>query len=133
MITKKKEALTESQPYTCPNPSCGKAFTNPIKAENLGLQNSDAYYACPYCLSEITVEKSGTIVEEKQKIEVKKIKSEHAKTKPKDESGVQPSNKMQGCLHHFGYLSKRSEKEKIPDECIICENIVECMLKNVTS
>jgi hypothetical protein len=29
-------------------------------------------------------------------------------------------------------LSKRSSKEKIPEECMMCENIVQCMLKNVT-
>jgi len=29
-------------------------------------------------------------------------------------------------------LSERSRKEKIPDECMICEEIVQCMLKKVT-
>ncbi len=33
------------------------------------------------------------------------------------------------CAHHFGYLSERGNKENIPDECMICQNIVKCMFK----
>jgi hypothetical protein len=40
---------------------------------------------------------------------------------------------VHGCTHNFGYLSQRSSKEKIPEECMVCENIVQCMLKKVTS
>jgi len=131
MVTKKSRAATEGQSHTCPNPLCGRVFANPLKAENLGLQNHEAYYACPYCLTEITLEKNSTTVEKKQKVETKKIKSELTKAQFKDEETAQPSKKMQGCAYHFGYLSERSEKGKIPEECIVCENIVQCMLKNV--
>jgi hypothetical protein len=33
------------------------------------------------------------------------------------------------CKNHFGYLSERSLKEQIPDECLTCKDIVHCMLK----
>lgn len=131
-MTKKKEVVTESQSFTCPNPSCGRAFANPIKAENLGSEKAGSYYACPYCLAEITVEKGSSIIEEKQKLEVKEIKSKRARVHPAEKKPVQSAPKVKGCAHYFGYLSKRSSKEKIPEECIICENIVQCMLKNVT-
>ncbi|HVO85617.1 MAG TPA: hypothetical protein VMT06_00675 [Candidatus Eisenbacteria bacterium] len=36
------------------------------------------------------------------------------------------------CSHHLGYLSERTKKESIPEECIMCDNIVKCMLKAVT-
>jgi hypothetical protein len=36
------------------------------------------------------------------------------------------------CTHQLGYLSKRSPKEKIPEDCMMCGNIVQCMLKNIT-
>lgn len=122
-ITKKKKAPI-SQSFTCPNPSCGRIFADPIKAENLSSKNAEPYDACPYCLTEITIEKDTTFSEEKQKLEVKKIESKQAR---------EPSmEKKQGCPHYFGYLSKRSKKEKIPEECIVCEKIVPCMLKNVT-
>lgn len=35
------------------------------------------------------------------------------------------------CRHHPGYLSERSSKEQISDECMICKDIVECMLKKM--
>jgi len=34
------------------------------------------------------------------------------------------------CAYHLGFLSERSGKEKIPEECIVCKNIVKCMLKS---
>jgi len=130
MATKKKEATTESQTYTCPNLSCGRVFNNPIKAENLGLPNAETYYACPYCLTEITVEKSSANGEEEK--EIKKTKGKPERIQVADETPTQSPKKTQGCAHHFGYLSERSTKEKIPEECIVCEDIVQCMLKKVT-
>jgi hypothetical protein len=49
-----------------------------------------------------------------------------------EEKSIQTHPKGQRCAHQFGYLSKRSSKEKIPEECMMCENIVQCMLMNVT-
>lgn len=67
IITKKKKAPVKSQSFTCPNPLCGRIFVNPTKAENLSSKNAEPYYACPYCLTEITVEKDTTISKENQK------------------------------------------------------------------
>jgi len=92
------------------------------------------YEACPYCLTEITLEKGSAITEEVQepKANVKEINSKQAKSLAIERKPSQPLSKMQECAHHFGYLSQRSKKEKIPEECMVCENIVQCMLKNVT-
>jgi len=121
----------ENQSYTCPNPSCGKVFTNPIKAENLCPKNAEVYDACPFCLTEITVE-SSTNIEEEKNLEIKKTEREETSMYSKKETMAESPPKMQKCTHQFGYLSKRSAKEKIPEECMMCENIVQCMLKNVT-
>lgn len=32
------------------------------------------------------------------------------------------------CLHQFGFLSQRPKGMEIPDECLTCEKVVECML-----
>lgn len=125
---KKKESTMANQTCTCPNPSCGKVFTNPIKVENLRSKN-EVYDACPFCLTEITLDKDSEIVEEKEDFKDKNHEKEYHKTKASDE----PLPKVQGCQHHLGYLSQRSSKEKIPEECMVCENIVQCMLKNITS
>jgi hypothetical protein len=33
------------------------------------------------------------------------------------------------CLNQFGYLSERKTKEQIPDECLTCKDILQCMQK----
>ena len=43
-----------------------------------------------------------------------------------------------GCLHHFGYLSSRPKDSPIPQECILCLRLGDCMVatvyvKNVSS
>jgi hypothetical protein len=45
----------------------------------------------------------------------------------------EPAEKSAGCNYHLGYLSERSSKEQIPDECMTCKDIVECMLKKMKS
>jgi hypothetical protein len=49
-----------------------------------------------------------------------------------NEKSAHPSTPTKGCPHFLGYLSKRSSKEKMPEECIMCANVVNCMLKDVT-
>jgi hypothetical protein len=121
----------ENQSYTCSNPSCGRVFTNPIKVENLCSKHAEVYDACPFCLTEITVGGS-TSIEDEKNLEIKKTEREEISVYPKKETMAKSPPKTQKCTHQFGYLSKRSPKEKIPEECIMCENIVQCMLKNVT-
>ncbi len=79
--TKKKKEIPASHSYKCTNPSCQKTFTNPIKVENLSLNNSTVYEACPYCLTEITGEKASQFLRNKnqwikeiQKYPVKQIR-----------------------------------------------------------
>jgi hypothetical protein len=35
------------------------------------------------------------------------------------------------CAHYLGYLSEKSSSEQIPDECMMCKDIVTCMLKKM--
>lgn len=132
MIIRKKDMVAESHEYTCSNPSCGRVFANPIKARNLALEKGKPYDACPYCLSEIVLEEPSAFVEEKEGLESKEIKSRRLDVHPVEEKKALPPEKIQGCEHFFGYLSKRASKEKIPEECIVCQNIVKCMLREVT-
>jgi PP-loop superfamily ATP-utilizing enzyme len=45
-------------------------------------------------------------------------------SKQAEAHGISPD-----CRNHFGYLSERSLKQRIPDECMTCKEIVHCMLK----
>jgi len=83
-------------------------------------------------LTEISLEEGSTAVEEKQNLKTKTTEIEEASIDFKKKTFAEPSPKEQRCIHHLGYLSERSKKEKIPEECMVCENIVQCMLKNVT-
>jgi len=61
--------------FTCPNPSCGKVFANPLKAENLCAKETQPYDACPYCLTEIVVDADSLTVEEESKLDLKRIEA----------------------------------------------------------
>jgi hypothetical protein len=128
----KAEAKSKkSNTFTCPNPSCGKVFTNPLKAVNLNVETPKSYDACPYCLTEMVLEEPSSNIEEKPTIEEKKSQSKKAKLRAPEEKVPESPEKEQKCPHHFGYLGERSPKEGIPDDCIVCKDIVQCMLKNV--
>jgi hypothetical protein len=49
------------------------------------------------------------------------------------EKSTKNKEKPAGCRYHLGYLSEREQKEQIPDDCIVCKNIVDCMLKKMRS
>ena len=46
-----------------------------------------------------------------------------AKPQEKEEKGSSE------CSHHFGYLANRPKDAPIPQECLTCPKIVDCMLK----
>jgi hypothetical protein len=33
------------------------------------------------------------------------------------------------CHYHLGFLSEQKHKEQIPDECMVCKDIIECMFR----
>jgi hypothetical protein len=126
--------MTENQTFKCSNPSCGKVFAKPLKAKNLASKETEPYDACPYCLTETVLEeKTSAEIKSEQKTKTREIEIKRSSILPIEEKSAQTNPKVQKCTHHFGYLSKRSSKEKIPEECMICENLVQCMLMNATS
>jgi hypothetical protein len=109
--------------YTCPNASCRKVFSNPLKTLNLQQDPAEPYYACPHCLTKI---------EEPQKILSNTQKD--ASIENQSETKTKFSRKDQRpitCHFHLGYLSERAPKERIPDECLVCSQSLECMLKKM--
>ena len=127
-MPKKKELLKEDQKFTCSNSACGWVFSKPIKAMNLHESSSKSYDACPRCLTEVVMELEPA-VETKTALKTESVK---VKTKPSSESKAAEPQPAGPCAHHFGYLSERSKNEKISDECVMCENIVKCMLKKMS-
>jgi hypothetical protein len=37
-------------------------------------------------------------------------------------------NPVTSCSHHVGYLKKRSKDEAVPDSCLTCPKILQCMV-----
>lgn len=132
---KEKGCPLKIQSRVCPNPICKKTFTKPVKVENLSSGALTVYEACPYCLTEITLEETRIPVKQKAITaeNVEAIKLEH-ETRPEETVNVQQRSLVEtpNCKHYFGYLSERSLRDMPPEECIVCPKIVQCMLKSVT-
>jgi hypothetical protein len=55
-----------------------------------------------------------------------------AKTLVKKEKATALDEKIfSGCLHEFGYLASRPKNTPIPNECIICQRLGDCMVATV--
>lgn len=79
-----------------------------------------SYNACPFCLTELRQDAQPTV------LSAPKVDSVQEKEDPK--RGDFPSAPS-GCTREFGYLGRRTAKEQIPDECLTCTLIVQCMIK----
>jgi hypothetical protein len=64
---------------------------------------------------------------EESSVEAEPEVKEAAPVEEKVEVGETPS----GCAHYLGYLSEKGSSDKIPDECMLCTDIVTCMLKKM--
>ena len=54
------------------------------------------------------------------------------KSVAKEENAAAREEKFfSGCLHHFGYLSSRPKDSPIPQECILCLRLGDCMVATV--
>jgi hypothetical protein len=106
---------------------------------NLQQDSEEPYDACPYCLTEIVQEeepKSASYepetFEPEETEELEEAETEVEETPQMEETVETPKAETPSeCLHHLGYLSERSSKEQIPDECMMCKDIVSCMLKKM--
>ena len=145
----------------CSNSRCQKRIEQPILLDNRSAELIEPYYVCPHCFTKLTDgEKDGKSVETplsnsashpaiqkvreaisanttkptEMKIKDRKISRKTGEKKhvvpPTDKSA--PTQKVEGCLHHLGYLGKARKQNpdaSIPSECFVCTKIVDCMLR----
>jgi len=107
-----QEPRTE-EPFTCSE--CGENFTKPLLANVSSQGLVQSYYACPRCLTEVHVNDQAEVNSAEPSLAGEQLKAEHEKTE--DES----------CQHFFGYLRKRSRETAIPEACLTCRKMIECM------
>jgi hypothetical protein len=117
--------MGEKKNFTCQNPSCKTTFSSPLKTLNLQDNPAEPYFACPVCLTKI---EEAQVEIKMEPVQIRQEKDIHGKL------GVfSVVEKPQECQFHMGYLSERVKKEEIPDDCLTCKNIVDCMLRKMQS
>ncbi len=97
---------------------CGENFEKPILATIISGGPSRTYYACPRCLTKVG--------------DVKPTKNERSEGEEKTPMVVFRKNKEgesdeARCGHFLGYLRKRPKNMPIPDDCLTCSKMIECL------
>lgn len=95
---------------------CGKALQKPILARVSTGGGVQTYPACPHCMTRIHGDEA--LKEEDRKPEVLR--------KGSSELTAQPVSDFM-CGHFFGYLNKRQKGTSIPEPCLVCTKMVECL------
>jgi hypothetical protein len=108
----------EKRTLVCPNKACGKVFDNPLKTLKIHQGLEEHYKACPYCLTEITItEMEGENPPEETLSEPIFSNYESSKKEEKDFT----------CAHYAGYMSEKEHRLQIPEECMVCKDVIDCM------
>ena len=73
-----------------------------------------------------------TVMKNEKTKMAQKTTKQQTKMKMKEETAAaQEERFFSGCLHHFGYLSSRPKDSPIPQECILCQRLGDCMVATV--
>jgi DNA-directed RNA polymerase subunit RPC12/RpoP len=104
--------------------ACGEDFEQPLLAMVFSDSLVEEYYACPKCLSKV----AGL---HRKDVEVDEAEEEAEVEEPaalKFEAEVEsPVGDVEGCMHHVGYLKSRPKNTPIPEECLTCSKMIDCM------
>ena len=98
--------------------TCGEEIKIPLFAVVSCGYLLEEYYACPRCLSKVgDVERNKTVevdeTEEEENVQEREVED-------KMEEAV-------ACAHHLGYLKRRPKNTPIPEECLTCAKMIDCM------
>ena len=106
--------------------SCGRSIGTPIKLTNLSGVTSQTYDACPFCFTRL--EAVSTLNDlsavEKRTTSDDPTPAKEPKEPQIEEEGTAPG----GCPHQFGYLKKRPKNASIPESCLTCQRMIQCLL-----
>jgi DNA-directed RNA polymerase subunit RPC12/RpoP len=121
---KKNEPLNR-EACTCPNDECGRSFDHPVELTVLSSNPAETYLACPYCMSRMDTK---TEEEEQRPIRSVSATSRIAAILKKEQDKLDQRGTDEGnCSNGFGYLKKRPKGTPIPDECLVCEKMIQCL------
>jgi DNA-directed RNA polymerase subunit RPC12/RpoP len=97
---------------------CGGEFQRPLLATVTSNEVVQRYYACPRCLTQVREER-------------RRQNQGSSDTQFSIRDAVKPAAKLDDnvkCDHFFGYLRKRDKNSPIPEDCLTCEKMIECMV-----
>jgi len=130
----KKSEMNAQETCTCPNDECGRTFEHPLQLTVLCSDPVETYPACPYCMSRIENEEEELEDQEQQedqelaKNEPIALKIKTALQKEQERENEEPKEpSTPRCTHDFGYLKKRPKGTSIPDECLVCPKMIQCL------
>ena len=115
---------TDHESSTCG--CCGENFEHPLLAMVFSDVLVEEYYACPKCLSKVASlgrergAEADVDVDEAEEIEEDAEEPEALKFEVSADEAA-------GCVHHLGYLKNRPKNMPIPEECLTCNKMIDCM------
>ena len=113
-------AEREGTEYSCE--TCGRVFGNPIQLTILSATPKQIYSACPFCFSKLD---DDTVLEELN--DLKESTSENLNiVSGRNQRNIESPEHIT-CPHHFGYLKKRPKNVPIPDACLTCQKMIQCL------
>lgn len=95
---------------------CGEVFQKPVLATVSANGLSRTYYACPRCLTKVKEASS----ERERKDAIVPLNNSQKALGERVKAGGE-------CPHFFGFLKKRPKNMPIPDECLTCNRMIECL------
>jgi hypothetical protein len=121
-ISQPKEITKNANGFVCPNALCRKIFTRPVETTNVQV-STEPYKTCPFCLTKIS---GAPEIIFTASVEEEVDRSDSVIEQPKQSEAVPNPT---GCKKHFGFLSERASNVPIPDECLTCTDVLQCMRK----
>ena len=131
----------ESGIAICPNPKCHKKIEEPIVLSDVSTTPVERYYACPHCLFKLdvlSVQHLKEVRARKKETPIKPLRrKEKEEEKKKEEPLVKPPQKKEKgpskCSGYIGYLATLPKNKPIPQECLICPKVLDCVMKTSDS
>ncbi len=95
----------------------------PIKLTNLSAAPMQTYNACPFCFSKVSETEA---LEEPNNLNVS-TSEEVSPVRARVQKTAEIPEHI-NCPHYFGYLKKRPRNASIPDTCLTCQKMIQCLL-----
>jgi hypothetical protein len=123
---------------------CGEEYETPLFTVVSSGYLIAEYYACPRCLSKVHhVQRQKRVIpveedEEEEKAEEEAVEEEIEQVEEAEEVEVvepepvefevkEKAEDVSGCTHNLGYLKRRPKNTPIPEECLTCNKMIDCM------